>query len=434
MWLMCHLRLSVILTVTIIGSSVSGYQVADANPFFIGRFDGLTGGPLVQSPFALYWNPANLYTERPELSLFVGVIARQATYDRVVSNDASADVIEASSGLATTNASGALPSFAFRTGFDLDGLKLGVGTGVYIARGGNADWNRHPDADVKYPGAYDGPQRWGALSTFMLVVNYAAGLSATYQRFSIGAAMSYTNAMLSTTKAANAGGSEDLFNTSGYVQEGRVFLDNATGERLSFTLGTRVDLDDVQIGFAYCMPVVYELDGTANVLYSNSESVTSAQVELQVASSYLSSISYKIDEVTLRVEHEYQGWSLMDNQKIVNDQDVLLVLERNFEDSQAYRFRLDYALDDGVILHGGLSYEDGVTPEEYHGPGLAEHDQVEAGLGLTWPFNDSLSLHSTFFYQHFFDRRVVSSLQKPTTNGDYTDRRQYLTLNLRWKL
>jgi long-subunit fatty acid transport protein len=162
--------------------------------------------------------------------------------------------------------------------------------------------------------------------------------------------------------------------------------------------------------------------------------VTSAQVELQVASSYLSSISYKIDEVTLRVEHEYQGWSLMDNQKIVNDQDVLLVLERNFEDSQAYRFRLDYALDDGVILHGGLSYEDGVTPEEYHGPGLAEHDQVEAGLGLTWPFNDSLSLHSTFFYQHFFDRRVVSSLQKPTTNGDYTDRRQYLTLNLRWKL
>ena len=429
----CTWKLNALLIFTMIASSSLCHQV-HANPFFIGRFNGLTGGPLVQSPFALYWNPANLYAERPELDLFVGGIARQATYNRVVPDDAPADIVAANSGMATTNASGILPSLAFRAGFEIDDLKIGIGTGVYIARGGTAGWERHPDADVKYPGAYDGPQRWGALSTFMLIVNYAAGLSATYERVSFGAAVSYTDATLSTTKAANPGGTEDLFNSSGYIQEGRVFLDDATGDRMSFTLGTRIDLDDVQLGFAYRLPVVYELEGTANVLYSNSESNTDARVELQVASSYLTSIAYTIDEVTLRLEHEFLGWSLMDEQVIENDQDVLLTLKRNFKDTQAYRFRLDYALDDGVILHSGLSYEEGVTRETYHDPGLSEHDQIEAGVGFTWPFNDALSLHSTFFYQHFFDRRVVNSLQKPTTNGDYTDRRQYLTMNLRWKL
>ena len=31
-----------------------------ANPFFVGRFNGLLGGPLDQSSFALYWNPAGI--------------------------------------------------------------------------------------------------------------------------------------------------------------------------------------------------------------------------------------------------------------------------------------------------------------------------------------------------------------------------------------
>ena len=31
-----------------------------ANPFFLGRFSGLRGGPNDTGPFAVYWNPSNL--------------------------------------------------------------------------------------------------------------------------------------------------------------------------------------------------------------------------------------------------------------------------------------------------------------------------------------------------------------------------------------
>ena len=406
-----------------------------ANPFFVGRFDGLMGGPLTQSPFALYWNPANLYSERSELSLHLGGISRQATYNRELPSDTPPDIAAVNGGLATTSALGVIPSLAFRTGWKSGDLKFGVGSGVYIARAGTAGWDRHPEADAQYPGAYDGPQRWSTISTFMLIVNYAAGASVTFKNLSIGAALSYTDAALSTTKAANADKSDALKNSNGEIQEGRVFLDNAVGEDLALTLGAHFRHEDLEIGYAYRLPVVYELVGRANVLYANSESDTIAKVEFQVADSHLASIAYHIDELTLRAEYEFQGWSLMDQQRIVSGSgEELLILQRNFEDTNAYRLRFDYAFQEGFIAHIGLSYEEGVTIEEYHEPGLAEHDQVEAGIGLTAPLSENLSLNSTFFYQHFFDRKISNSEQQPAMNGEYTDRRQYLSLNLVWRL
>jgi hypothetical protein len=36
-------------------------------------------------------------------------------------------------------------------------------------------------------------------------------------------------------------------------------------------------------------------------------------------------------------------------------------------------------------------------------------------------------------WQHFFDREVNESAQKPSTNGSYTDNRQYLATQLLWR-
>jgi long-subunit fatty acid transport protein len=417
---------------------VSSTPNAVANPFFVGRFSGLLGGPLDQSAFSLYWNPANLYTERANIDLYVGMISRQATYDRSLATDTPDDVAAVNGGLSSTSALGFIPSFAFHSGLKInDDWKLGFGAGIYIARAGTADWDRDPDASSQYPGAYDGPQRWGALSTFMLLVNYAVGASIEYGALSFGAAVSSVDTTLSTTKAANADKSDELTTPDGELKEGRIFLDDATGSAVNTTLGTTLDLDQIEIGYAWRLPVTYLLQGRAYILYSNApETSATAQAELQVAQSHLVSIAYTYDEMRFRLEYERQLWSIMDNQEILNidNQQQLLLLERNFQDTNAYRLRLDYTFSNAVMLNTGLSYEEGVTPEEYHEPGLAEHDQVEVGVGVSFPVTKALSLNSTFFYQYFFDRRVSTSLQSPTTNGDYTDHRQYITFNLKWSL
>ena len=440
------MRLTRLFALILIYTSISlmtSYEVK-ANPFFVGRFNGLLGGPLDQSAFSLYWNPANLYTETSKINLHIGVISRQASYDRLLPSDTMPDQAKANGGLATTSALGAIPSFAFHSGLKLnDDFRLGYGAGIYIARAGTANWDRDPEASSEYPGAYDGSQRWSALSTFMLLVNYAGGVSLEYDRFSIGAALSYVDTTLSTTKAANADKSDELTNPDGELKEGRIFLDSAQGSDLNATFGFSLDLDTVDLAYAWRLPVVYQLQGTAYVLYANApETTADAQVELQVAESHLASLAYTFGKVRYRFEYERQLWSIMDNQKILNLDQLdaegkpveLLILERQFQDTHAYRFRIDYSITEQVILNGGISFEDGVTLPEYHEPGLAEADQVEIGFGAQLPLTKSLSLNASFFYQHFYDRTITNSKQSPPTNGYYTDDRQYLNLNLCWSL
>ena len=42
-------------------------SVASANPFYVGRFGGLKAGPLTQSAFATYWNPASCHPSAANL-------------------------------------------------------------------------------------------------------------------------------------------------------------------------------------------------------------------------------------------------------------------------------------------------------------------------------------------------------------------------------
>jgi long-subunit fatty acid transport protein len=150
----------------------------------------------------------------------------------------------------------------------------------------------------------------------------------------------------------------------------------------------------------------------------------------------MASVGYQVTEqLRVRVEYEYQNWSVMDIQRITNteNQAELLLLERFFNDTNAYRARLDYALSDALTLHGGLTFEEGATPEAYHEAGLAENDQIEGGAGVTYAFSKTFELHTSFLWQHFFDRTITNSAQKPTTNGAYTDNRQYLANNLLWR-
>jgi len=408
-----------------------------ANPFFVGRFDGLLGGPLDDRPFALYWNPARLDREGLALDLHLGLISRQGSYDRVPDPDSSAEEAAVNGGLATTSALGALPSLAAQWGQRLSGAwRLGLGGGVYIARAGTADWDRHPDAPSEYPGAYDGPQRWSALSTSMLLLNSALGASIGYGPLSVGVSLNHVRGSLSTAKAANADKTEELVDPDGNIKEGRIFLDNATGQGFHVGAGAALQLERFELGVSWRQPVIYELKGTSYIIFGAQESQASAKIPLQVAGSLMSSLAYQLnDSLRLRVEYERQNWSIMDQQKIVsldNGED-LLILDRQFKDTNAYRLRADYALSEGFRLHAGLSFEEGTTDEAYHEAGLAEHDQLEGGLGVTVALSDSLELHSAFLWQHFFDRVVTQSEQTPSTNGAYTDNRQYLTFDLTWR-
>jgi long-subunit fatty acid transport protein len=411
-------------------------QKVQANPFFVGRFNGLLGGPLDQSPYALYWNPANLDTPKSHLNLYLGGISRQAIYNRTLPPDTDPEIAAINGGESTTSALGVVPSLLFQTGWALDkDYRFGIGGGFYVSRAGTANWNRRPDQDAQYPGGYDGAQRWSALSTSMALLNWALGFSMGMGPFSIGVAGNYVQTTLSTTKASNLDKSDAIFTPDGDLKEGRIWLDQAKGEAFHLNAGLRFDYHPFQIAFAWRQNVTYNLIGTAHILSALAETKERAKVPLQVAGNYHLTMAYFLTKtLRLRGEYEFMEWSIMDEQEISNatTKAQLMVLDRQFNDTQAYRLRLDWTYSPAVSFHTGLSYEEAATPIEYHEAGLAENDQVEVGVGATWALSSSLSLHSTFFWQHFMDRTVTQSLQKPQTNGSYTDQRQYLIFNLDW--
>ena len=420
----------------------------NANPFFIAKFNGLMGGPLDSSAFSLFWNPARLDQKNLKIDLYTAMISRQASYDRTPTDpNADAQILNANSGMASTSSVGFVPSLAISKGFKLNqDWRIGIGLGAYIARAGASNWDRRSDAPAEFPGASDGTQRWNAISTNMIFLSYSAGLSIAYQRLSLGFALNYNDVSLSTVRAANPDKSETIYDISGKLSEGRIYLKDAKGSDFTWTAGLYLKIDEkgkFRTGLSYRRGNVYDLKGKGYVTFGVAqESTMTAAFPLQVADSIHWSFAWRINErVQLRPEFEYMNWSIMDRQVATNldvlqadgSRPTLLELERKFKDTFAYRLRSDIKITDAFTMHAGLSYETGATPRQTHEPGLAENDQIEVGLGASFRFNEKLMMHSSFFYQHFFKQTVKNSIQKPQANGVYLDDRQYLTLNLQYR-
>ena len=118
--------------------------VASANPFFIGRFGGVTAGPLNDGAFATYWNPAGLASDGARLQMHLLAVNRHATFDRIAEgNEVPPHLVGVNSGENITGALGVVPSLAFKYGFSKGELDLGLGTMVFIDRAGRTNWRKN---------------------------------------------------------------------------------------------------------------------------------------------------------------------------------------------------------------------------------------------------------------------------------------------------
>ena len=413
-----------------------------ANPFSIAHYNGLSGGPFDQSPFALYWNPSQLSAPGARLALHGLLVNRRASYDRAPTDpDAPPEVIAANSGVNYSGATGVVPGAAFAYGGEASGLRWGTGFGTYIARAGIANWERPRDYPGQFPGAIDGPQRWNALNTSMLIITHSAGFSLGTDRFSVGAALRYNQVTLSTTRASNPSNPEALVDVEGRIAEGRLLLKDAEGEALLWTVGLTGEVSDaLALALSWRQGTSYTLQGRAFLTIGTADETNfGAEFPLQVADIVCFGAAWKLsDTLRLRPEVEWAGWSVMDEQVAVNTDDPrrpeLLRFERNFSDTWALRLRSDHTLSETFTLHGGLAFETGATPEETFEPGLAESDQVIAGAGFSWRVSEHLMLRSSFQWQYFRPMEITESIQKPQARGSYTDQRQYLNLDLEFFL
>ena len=142
------------------------------------------------------------------------------------------------------------------------------------------------------------------------------------------------------------------------------------------------------------------------------------------------------ESLTLRPQYAWMQWSIFERQQAINadNGEVVLSQERFFNDVQAFKLAVDWLATKAVTLHFSAQFETNATPIRTFEPGLAESENWEFGLGLSLPLSESLALGASFTWQQFADVEVSNSVQKPTMNGAYTDRRQYVTIDLEVQL
>jgi long-chain fatty acid transport protein len=409
---------------------------AGAGPLYQTHFGGLTGDAVHEGPFAIYWNPAGLARPGLRLDLHGTFAARQASYDRDAAlNQVPDDEAAANAGTATVNTAGAIPALAVGGGLDLGDFTLGGAGAFYILAGGVADWDKNPSAPAQYPGALDGPQRWSTIHSSFVTYAFSAGLGARYAPWglSLGFAPIYARATLDTIRARNADRSTDLVDAAGNPKEGRILLE-ADDQRFTWTAGLRWDATpDLTAAVSYLAGTTFHVRGPARITFGRAdETREEAVLRMPLASVARAAVAVRIGDWTLRPSVEWADWSVMDRQVAVaaDDGEPLLSIERSFRDTWAARARADWALRPDLTLHGGVGFETGATPGKTFEPGLAESWKAEVGVGATFDVGEHLRLSASFVVEQLADQHVSDSIQQPTANGDYADRREFLTLDV----
>ena len=411
---------------------------AAANPFFIGRFDGLDAGPTNQSAFAVYWNPAAVAQPGASVHTHLLVVDRQASYDRVAElNNVTPEWAHINAGKNHTGGTGLVPALALRYGFDVGGFDIGLGIASFVERAGVAHWRRNLGAPSEYPGAVDGSQRWSALNAELLIASVAGclGVGHSDSGLSLGVTPIMNFASLSTISARNPDGSDRVIDDAGRLAEGRMFVDDATDRQLGMVVGLRYDgVDDLVFGLTWQKEVIYQLEGQGRLtLGTAEETVIDARIQLPVAQAVRYGLDWTLSpRWVLRPMTSWVQWSVMERQQALNltSGDSLMDVPREWMDVWSGRLRVDYVVNDALRLSAGGHYERGATPVRTFEPGSSEADNWELALGGSLQVSSSLRLSSSFTWQEFADMNVTNSVNKPLTNGHYTDRRQYLTVDL----
>jgi long-subunit fatty acid transport protein len=412
--------------------------VAQANPFYIARYDGLRSDATYTGAYALYWNPAALARPGWDVAVDGTFIGRQATYNRDATlNNIPAAEQSSNAGLAREHSASVVPSLMARYGHAFGPIDLGFGLGGFVDIAGSAHWDHNKNAPPMYPGAIDGTQRWSTISTSFTVYTVAAALALRYRKIglSLGITPMLDIVQFATTVAANLDGTDDLTDSNNQLKEGRAYVHGSTIAG-RFILGARWESPTGRWagGITWHRGVDYHVKGTLDAVFGIAPPTSApATVSLPIADDIMFAASLGVHRrFTLRPSIEWGLWHELHENLVSSSSSgaALLTTVRNFHDTIAGRVRGDLTVHNRVQLQAGLGFERGATPASTQAPGLGENNNLEAGAGVYAALSHNVNLSLGFIMQYFLPRTVTDSIQKPTENGRYTDQREFVSLHL----
>jgi long-chain fatty acid transport protein len=408
---------------------------ASASGYLTARFGADHGSPVASNPFAVYFNPGALgmSPSGTQVLLDGSLVIRNASYERTTQALSASDeslradpnYVRSNTGTAKLTNVLVLPYLGATS--DLGTKNLRVGYAFYVPFGGSASWKKNTqwDGNQFAPGAVDGPQRWsnisGSITTLFNTV--AASYHFEKARLSVGVNASFVYQTVSTVRARNVDGSDDVRGLNGALKEGRSYID-VSGTTYAFSLGLLWDpIEDgsLRIGASYTTRPGFKetrLSGTL-INQAGSDKAVSSEVPVDFLQSwpdiFRAGLAYRPSANSeIRIDGEYVRWSVFKRQCVVQpgadcnlstdkaglagagDGNVVLNIPRDWEDTVGLRFGGAYFPTAKSEVFGSIAVATSAVPKDRIDPSTIDADQVFLTLGGRYQLTTKLGMAASF--------------------------------------
>lgn len=390
-------------------------NTAEAGGFAAARFGADHGQPALSNPYSVYFNPGALGGTEGTSILVDGTFAyRILSYNRPASalspagqagGKTNPDYVAANTGENSAATFIVSPFLGVTTDFGTKNFRLGFAT--YAPFGGQVSWNKRDEYKNSglTAGGYDGPQRWHSIKGRQSALYNTLAASYTIpideHRLSFGVGLSLVYQQLSTLRARDSDGQDDLYWDDTYV-EGRSLLEVSSltfsvsaGVHYKHPSGLRVGVTYIGspgLGSTKMSGDLRQQWGTA----STPVEATKVDLLLTYPDVIRFGLAYPITKaVELRVDGSWERWSRFKNQCIVNEGKscdvnddgsqtsggVILNIPRNWNDAFGIRTGIGFALSDTAELFGSIGYGSPAIPKRSADPAYFDNHVLTATLG-----------------------------------------------------
>ncbi len=211
---------------------------------------------------------------------------------------------------------------------------------------------------------------------------------------------------------------------------------------LGFRLGAQARVAErTTLGVAYRSAIDHRLEGAFSDNFEPLPGVSlggpgSAEVNLPRSVSF--GITQGItDRFRVMAEGEFVDWSAYREVRAISAArpDLPVVEPQNYSDSWMGAVGLEYDATDALTLRAGLAYDQTPTPDAERTVRVPDSDKVWVSAGLTYAFNDRISVDAAYTYVRFEDTSVTITRPGPIAGEriDYDSDAHLVAFNLRYR-
>ncbi|HKJ63795.1 MAG TPA: outer membrane protein transport protein [Desulfopila sp.] len=184
-------------------------------------------------------------------------------------------------------------------------------------------------------------------------------------------------------------------------------------------------IEKMNISATYRSNVDLDFDDTADLNLFGTLLTLDTEVSIPVPAVFALSVAYDVsDSFNVELTWDKTFWSEYEHlhfhfEPTVPGNPFEAPADRNWQDTDAFRIGLTYALNDSLTLMGGFAYDENPAPTENIGFELPDSDAWIYSLGVQYKVSEKMEIGIAALYDYKEERTVVSRDAK--VNGEFTN-------------